>query len=92
MDPNATLFRHMSITRKKGLIGLAVLCVTIPVMLVAQAAEKKTLVGMWEVNYLPLFSTLMAISLGNAMEISGKRNPKMGFKSPSEQRCQALSD
>ena len=40
----------MSITRKKGLIGLAVLCVTIPVMLVAQAAEKKTLVGMWEVK------------------------------------------
>jgi hypothetical protein len=50
MDPNATLFRLMSITRKKGLIGLAVLCVTIPVMLVAQAAEKKTLVGMWEVK------------------------------------------
>jgi hypothetical protein len=45
MDPNATLFRLMSITRKKGLIGLAVLCVTIPVMLVAQAAEKKTLGG-----------------------------------------------
>ena len=40
----------MSITRKKGLIGLAVLCVTIPVMLVAQAAEKKTLVGVWEVK------------------------------------------
>ena len=40
----------MSITRKKGLIGLAVLCVTIPVMLVAQAAEKKTLVGTWEVK------------------------------------------
>ena len=40
----------MSITRKKVLIGLAVLCVTIPVMLVAQAAEKKTLVGVWEVK------------------------------------------
>ena len=50
LDPKATLFRRMSITRKKGLIGLAVLCVTIPVMLVAQAAEKKTLVGVWEVN------------------------------------------
>jgi hypothetical protein len=50
LDPNATLFRRMSITRKKGLIGLAVLCVTIPVMLVAQAAEKKTLVGVWEVK------------------------------------------
>jgi hypothetical protein len=50
LDPNATLFRRMSITRKKGLIGLAVLCVTILVMLVAQAAEKKTLVGVWEVK------------------------------------------
>jgi hypothetical protein len=32
------------------LIGLAVLCVTILDMLVAQAAEKKTLVGVWEVK------------------------------------------
>jgi hypothetical protein len=40
----------MSITRKEGLIGLAVLCVTIPCMLVAQATEKKTLVGVWEVK------------------------------------------
>jgi hypothetical protein len=31
-------------------IGLAVLCMTIPVMLVAQPAEKKTLVGAWEVK------------------------------------------
>ena len=37
-------------TRKKGLIGLAFLCVTIPLMLVAQPAEKKTLVGVWEVK------------------------------------------
>ena len=36
-------------TRKKGLIGLAFLCVTIPLVLVAQLAEKKTLVGVWEV-------------------------------------------
>src|SRR5271165_4166200 len=50
LDPNATLFWRMSITRKKGLIGLAVLCVTIPVMLIAQPAEKKTLVGVWEVK------------------------------------------
>ena len=40
----------MSVTRKNGLIGLAVLCVTIQVMLVAQAAEKKPLVGVWEVK------------------------------------------
>src|SRR5260370_21661959 len=44
------VFRRTSITRKEGLIGLAVLCVTIPVMLVAQAAEKKALVGVWEVK------------------------------------------
>ena len=40
----------MSITTKNGLIGLAVLCMTIPVMLVAQPAEKNTLVGVWEVK------------------------------------------
>ena len=40
----------MNIIRKEGLIRLAVLCVTISVMLVAQAAEKKTLVGVWEVK------------------------------------------
>jgi hypothetical protein len=45
-----TIFRRMSVTRKNGLIGLPVLCVTIQVMLVAQAAEKKTLVGVWEVK------------------------------------------
>ena len=37
-------------TRKNGLIGLAFLCVTIPIMLVAQPAEKKALVGVWEVK------------------------------------------
>jgi hypothetical protein len=36
--------------RKNGLIGLAFLCVTIPIMLVAQPAEKKALVGVWEVK------------------------------------------
>jgi hypothetical protein len=40
----------MSITTKNGLIGLAVLCMTLPAMLVAQPAEKKTLVGVWEVK------------------------------------------
>ena len=40
----------MSVTRKNGFIGLAVLCVTMQVMLVAHAAEKKTLVGVWEVK------------------------------------------
>jgi hypothetical protein len=35
-------------------------------------------------HYIPLFSTLMAISLGNAMENRGKQNPEMGFKSPTE--------
>jgi hypothetical protein len=28
----------------------------------------------------------MEISQGNTMENSGKQNPKMGFKSPPEQR------
>jgi hypothetical protein len=40
----------MSVTRKNGFIGLAVLCVTMQVMPVAHAAEKKTLVGVWEVK------------------------------------------
>jgi hypothetical protein len=47
---NATPFPRMSLTTKNGLIGLAVLCMIIPVMLVAQPAEKKTLVGVWEVK------------------------------------------
>jgi hypothetical protein len=40
-------------TKKTRLIGLAFLCVTIPLMVVAQAAqpgEKKTLMGVWEVE------------------------------------------
>jgi hypothetical protein len=40
----------MSVTRKNGFIGLAVWCLAIQVMLVAHAAEKKTLVGVWEVK------------------------------------------
>ena len=35
---------------KIGLVRQAVFCVTIPVMLVAQPAEIKTLVGVWEVK------------------------------------------
>ena len=40
----------MIINRKRGLIELAVFCLTMQLMLVAQAAEKKTLVGVWEVK------------------------------------------
>src|SRR5215469_15527043 len=47
---NATPLQRVIMTRKKGLIGLAFLCVTIPLTLVAQPAEKKTLVGVWEVK------------------------------------------
>ena len=47
---NATPLQRLTMTRKNGLIGLAFLCVTIPLMLVAQPAEKKTLVGVWEVK------------------------------------------
>ena len=47
---NAKPLQHVSMTRKNRLIGLAFLCVTIPLMLVAQPAEKKTLVGVWEVK------------------------------------------
>ena len=35
---------------KNGFIGLAVLCTTIPGVLVARPAEKNTLVGVWEVK------------------------------------------
>jgi len=36
---------------KNGLVGLAVFCVTVPVMLLAQPADKKeTLMGVWEVK------------------------------------------
>jgi hypothetical protein len=37
---NATPLQRVIMTRKNGLIGLAFLCVTIPLMLVAQPAEK----------------------------------------------------
>jgi hypothetical protein len=47
---NATPLQRVIMTRKNGLIGLAFLCVTIPLMLVAQPAEKKALVGVWEVK------------------------------------------
>ena len=47
---NATPLQHVSMSRKNRLIGLAFLCVTIPLMLVAQPAEKKTLLGVWEVK------------------------------------------
>ena len=47
---NATLLQRVSMTREKELIGLAFLCMTIPLMLVAQPAEKRTLVGVWEVK------------------------------------------
>ena len=47
---NATPWQRVIMTRKNGLIGLAFLCVTIPLMLVAQPAEKKALVGVWEVK------------------------------------------
>jgi len=47
---NATPLRRVIMTRKNGLIGLAFLCVTIPIMLVAQPAEKNALVGVWEVK------------------------------------------
>jgi hypothetical protein len=40
----------MSITIKTGFIGLAVLCTTIPGVLVASPAEKNTLVGVWELK------------------------------------------
>jgi hypothetical protein len=47
---NATPLQRVIMTRKNGLIWVAFLCVTIPLMLVAQPAEKKTLVGVWEVK------------------------------------------
>jgi hypothetical protein len=35
---------------KSGFIGLAVLCATIPGLLVARPADKNTLIGVWEVK------------------------------------------
>jgi len=37
--PNVTSLQRVSTTKKKGLIGLTFLCMTIPLMLVAQAAQ-----------------------------------------------------
>ena len=47
---NATHFRFVRMAMKTGLIAVTVLCAAIPVVLVAQAPEKKTLAGMWEVK------------------------------------------
>ena len=47
---NATPWQRVIMTRKHGLIGLAFLSMTIPLTLVAQTAEKKALVGVWEVK------------------------------------------
>ena len=40
----------MVLTMRNRLIAVAVLCTAVPAILVAQSAEKKTLVGVWEVK------------------------------------------
>src|SRR5260221_2362527 len=85
-----TIFRRMSVTRKNGLIGLAVLCVTIQVMLVAQAAEKKTLVGVWEVKISagggPPQPLLSIASFGGDGSFTTTGNNKVSESLGSDQR------
>ena len=47
---NTTPWQRVIMNRKNASIGLAFLGVTIPLILVAQPAEKKALVGVWEVK------------------------------------------
>jgi hypothetical protein len=76
-------------TRKTGLIGLLVLCITVSVVLVAQAAEKKTLVGVWEVTVsaggraAPLVS--IAIFSGDG-SFTTTSNAKLALESTKQDR------
>ena len=83
---NATPLQRM--TRKNGLIGLAFLCMTIPLMLVAQPAEKKTLVGVWEVKIsaggVPPPPLLSIASFGGDGSFTTTGNTKFSLAPPNQ--------
>ena len=77
-------------SRKKGLIGLAFLCVAIPLMLVAHPAEKKTLVGVWEVEIsaggVPPPPLLSIASFGGDGSFTTTGNTKLSLAGLADQR------
>ena len=85
---NATPLQRVTMTRRKGLIGLAFLCVTIPLMLVAQPAEKKTLVGVWEVKIpaggVPPPPLLSIASFGGDGSFTTTGNTKFSLAPPNQ--------
>jgi hypothetical protein len=76
--------------KKNGLIGLAVLCLTIPLMLVAQAAGNKTLVGVWEVKIsaggLPPPPLLSIAIFGGDGSFTTNGNTKFSLAGLADQR------
>ncbi len=85
---NATPLQRVSMTRKNRLIGLAFLGVTIPLMLVAQPAEKKALVGVWEVKISagggPPQPLLSIASFGGDGSFTTDGNTKLSLASPNQ--------
>ena len=81
------LLQRVSVTRKNGSIGLAFLCMTVPLLLVAQPAEKKTLVGVWEVKIVaggvPLPSLLSIASFGGDGSFTTTGNTKFSLAPPN---------
>ncbi len=88
MIMNATPLQRVSITRKNGFIGLALLCVTIPLMLTAQPIEKKNLVGMWEVKIsaggVPPPPLLSIASFGGDGSFTTTGNTKFSLGPPNQ--------
>ena len=75
---------------KNGFIGLAVLCTTIPGVLVARAAEKNTLVGVWEVKIsaggVPPPPLLSVAIFGGDGSFSTTGNTKLSLAGLADQR------
>jgi hypothetical protein len=74
--------------RKTGLIGLVVLWITVSVVLVAPAAEKKTLAGVWEIKVSAgggAPSPLLSIAIfGGDGSFTTTSNPKISLASPNQ--------
>jgi hypothetical protein len=80
----------MSITIKKGFIGLAVLYTAIPGLLVAGPAEKNTLVGVWELKIsaggVPPPPLLSIAIFGGDGSFTATGNTKLSLAGIADQR------
>ena len=83
---NATHFRFASMTTKKAVIAVAVLCAAIPGVLAAQAPQK-TLTGVWEVKVSAggLASPLRSIgTFGGDGSFATSGNSKFSLAPPNQ--------